>query len=69
MMEDPHQSIFAKTAFGYASYKAIVDDKGQPVDYEFMEVNPAFEILTGLKAADIIGKTVCEVFQIGRAHV
>jgi PAS domain S-box-containing protein len=60
-MENPYQSFFAYTAFGSAFYKAIYDTTGHPVDYEFLDVNPAFENLTGLKPADIIGKTVCEV--------
>jgi len=60
-MENLHQSILTKTSFGYAYYKAIYNEKGHPVDYEFLEVNPAFEILSGLKASDVIGKTVCEV--------
>lgn len=60
-MDNTHQAIFFQTAFGYASYKVIVDENGKPVDYEFLEVNPAFEILTGLKGLDIIGKSVYEV--------
>jgi PAS domain S-box-containing protein len=30
------------------------------VDYRFLEINPAFESLTGLKGEDIVGKTVLE---------
>jgi len=61
MNEETYKSILAKATFGYAYYKAIVDDKGKPVDYEFLEVNTAFEGFTGLKTSEIIGKTVCEV--------
>jgi PAS domain S-box-containing protein len=39
----------------------IYDQNGRPVDYRFLEINPAFEALTGLKGADILGKTVLEV--------
>ncbi|MEW5723100.1 MAG: PAS domain S-box protein, partial [Thermodesulfobacteriota bacterium] len=39
----------------------ICDDEGRPRDYRFLAVNPAFERLTGLKAADVVGKTVREV--------
>jgi len=36
-------------------------DDGKPFDYRFREVNPAFEELTGLKAADLVGHSVREV--------
>jgi C4-dicarboxylate-specific signal transduction histidine kinase len=36
-------------------HRVITDESGQPVDLEFAEVNPAFEIQTGLKIADIVG--------------
>lgn len=62
-MESTHQAIFSQTAFGYAYYKVICNERNQPVDYEFLEVNHAFENLTGIKAVELIGKTVCEVFQ------
>ncbi|MDP3452109.1 MAG: ATP-binding protein [Bacteroidales bacterium] len=61
MNEETYRSILANATFGYAYYKTIFDGKGEPEDYEFLEVNVAFERFTGLKAADVIGKTVCEV--------
>lgn len=60
-MKNIQSSVLSSNAFGYAFYKAITNEEGMPEDYEFLEVNSAFEILTGLKATDIIGKTVCEV--------
>ncbi len=56
-----YRSIIMNAPFGYAFHKIIVDEKGKPVDYEYLEVNGAFERITGLKARDIIGKTVLEV--------
>ncbi|MHA2497214.1 MAG: PAS domain-containing protein, partial [Candidatus Hodarchaeales archaeon] len=46
---------------GFALHEIILDDQGKPCDYRFLEVNPAFEELTGLKISEIIGKTVREV--------
>jgi len=46
---------------GFALHEIICDDSGDPVDYRFLDVNPAFEKLTSLKRADVIGKTVREV--------
>ncbi len=51
-----------KTApFAYAFHELIFDDSGKPADYIFLEVNPAFEKMTGLKEDDIINRTVREV--------
>lgn len=43
---------------GYARHRIILDTKWIPIDYEFLEVNEAFEKCTGLAASHIIGKTV-----------
>ncbi len=45
---------------GVAVHRMIYDGSGKPADYRFLAVNPAFERLTGLKAADLIGRTVRE---------
>ena len=42
----------------FAVHEIICDPAGKPVDYRFLAVNPAFERLTGLQSADIIGKTL-----------
>jgi len=44
--------------FGYAYHRIILDSHKNPVDYEFLEINEEFEKLTGLKAANILGKTI-----------
>ena len=46
---------------GLALHEIVLDEKGGPVDYRFLNVNPAFEAMTGLRAADIIGRSVLEV--------
>ena len=46
---------------GLAVHEIILDETGKAVDYRFLDVNPSFERLTGLKRAAVIGKTVLEV--------
>jgi PAS domain S-box-containing protein/putative nucleotidyltransferase with HDIG domain len=46
---------------GFALHEIICDDAGKPIDYRFVDANPAFEALTGFKRAEIIGRTVREV--------
>jgi PAS domain S-box-containing protein len=56
-----YQQLISRAAFGYAYHKAIFDEQGQVIDYEFVNVNTAFEELTGLNAAALIGRRVTEV--------
>ena len=58
--ENKYQTLFTKMIDGYALHEIICDEAGNPVDYRFLDLNPAFERLTGL-TRDIIGKTVREV--------
>ncbi len=55
-----HQQILQKAPFGYAHHEIILDEKGKPIDYRFLEVNEAFEKLTGLRKNQLIGYTVRE---------
>lgn len=56
-----YKSFVDEAPFGYACHKIVVNDSGEAVDYEFIEVNKAFENMTGLRAKDIIGKCVTAV--------
>jgi PAS domain S-box-containing protein len=58
---DKYQSLFTSMLNGFALHEIICDDNGKPIDYRFLEVNSAFEKLTGLKPQDVIGRTVLEV--------
>ena len=59
--EQNYQTLFNEMLDGFALHEIICDEQGNPIDYRFIAVNPAFERQTGLKAHDIIGKTVLEV--------
>jgi PAS domain S-box-containing protein len=59
--EEKYRSIFNNMNAGFAYHKVIVDDTNKPIDYKYIEANPAFEKLTGLKAEEIIGKKVTEI--------
>ena len=59
--EEKYRLLFNKMIDGFALHEIITDDKGNPVDYKFISINPAFERLTGLRAEKVIGKRVLEV--------
>ncbi|HEY1406767.1 MAG TPA: PAS domain S-box protein, partial [Spirochaetota bacterium] len=54
--EKRYKSLFNTMTEGFALHEIIFDDKGEPSDYRFLEINPAFEKITGLKKEEIIGK-------------
>jgi PAS domain S-box-containing protein len=55
------QLLFDSMTSGFALHQIIRDEKGVPCDYRFLQVNPAFERLTGLSAEKLIGHTVRQV--------
>ncbi len=56
--EERFHSLFKNMLNGFA-YCHMLFDHGDPVDFTYLEVNEAFETLTGLK--DVVGKKVSEV--------
>lgn len=60
--EESLQNIINAMCEGYAIHEIICDEEGNPTNYRFLEVNCAFEQITGLNRKDIIGKTVKDVF-------
>jgi len=59
--ERHYRTLFSTMSEGFALHELISDEQGRPRDYRFLEVNTAFEQATGLKAADLLGRTVREV--------
>ncbi|WP_052507392.1 PAS domain S-box protein [Desulfonatronovibrio magnus] len=60
MKEDSYKRLLQSSPFGYAYHRIVLDDQDRPVDYIFLEVNQAFERLTGLKAENILNKKITE---------
>lgn len=58
---DKYRQLFHISPNGLALHKIVTDDDGDPVDYIFLEINPAFEELTGLKAEDVVGERATQV--------
>jgi PAS domain S-box-containing protein len=59
--EVKYRNLIKNMLTGYALHKIVLDKNKKPVDYIFLEINDAFERLTGLKRKNIIGKRVTEV--------
>lgn len=68
LSEKRYRTLFNTMTEGFALHEIITDDQGRPSDYTFLDVNPAFERLTGLKRQDLIGRRVLEVMPETEPH-
>jgi PAS domain S-box-containing protein len=59
--ENQYRNLISQMSAGFALHEIVRDDHGVLVDYRFIEVNHAFEQLTGIKRDMLVGKTVLEV--------
>ena len=59
--EERYRRLFESMNEGFALHELLYDESGEPCDYRFLDINPAFERQTGLKRQDVIGRTVSEV--------
>lgn len=60
--ESMYRTVFDQLGEGLAVRELVLDDDGKPVDYRYLDVNPAFEEITGLKKEQVIGKTARSLF-------
>ena len=58
--ESRYRSLFDNMLDGFAYCKILLDENNRPTDFVYLEINEAFERLTGLKKEDIVGKQVTE---------
>ncbi|ADY55501.1 diguanylate cyclase and metal dependent phosphohydrolase [Syntrophobotulus glycolicus DSM 8271] len=62
MNQDLYVNILNTLPFGMGYLRLLTDSQGGAEDYLYLEVNPAFEQLTGLRREDILGKKASEIF-------
>ncbi len=59
--EKRYRQLFEASLSGFALHEVITDEEGRPVDLRFLDANPAWERMTGLRRDAVIGRTVREV--------
>jgi signal transduction histidine kinase/ActR/RegA family two-component response regulator len=64
--EQRYQTLFETLIEGFCTIEMIFDAAGKPVDYRFLEINPAFEKQTGMYNAQ--GKLMRELAPDHEAH-
>ena len=57
---DFYKDMIKTAPMAYALHKLELDESGQPADYVFLDMNKAFEQMTGLSHDDVINKRVTE---------
>lgn len=52
-----YRGLFSSMSEGLGLHELIYDADGKAIDYLFLDVNPAFERLTGLSKQEVVGRT------------
>jgi diguanylate cyclase (GGDEF)-like protein len=61
------QGLQETMAEGIALCEVQRDENAEPVDYTFIEINPAFEAISGLGRKGVLGKNSRQVFRLAKA--
>ncbi len=64
--EEKYRTLFDSIDEGFCIIEVLFDDNGNPADYRFLEVNPAFTRQTGI--ADALGRTIRELLPQHEAY-
>jgi len=59
--EERFHALFQTMTEAFVLCKVITDDQGKPVDFLYIDVNPAYEAHVGIPSSEVEGKTVREV--------
>ncbi|MGB9938915.1 PAS domain S-box protein [Methanosarcina sp.] len=60
--EERYRVLFTNMTDGFGLVEVIYDRNGKPYDYRYLELNPAFELILGVKREQLLGRTMLEVF-------
>ncbi len=60
--DDKYRSLFRNMVNGFSCHEIITEQGGLPVDYRFIEINPAFSKMLEISESDIIGQTAKSMF-------
>jgi PAS domain S-box-containing protein len=61
-MDIKYSTIFNNMINGFVLYEVVKDENGAAKDVRYLDINPAFERMMGMKHQDVIGKTLLELF-------
>ncbi|WP_371801633.1 PAS domain S-box protein [Candidatus Lokiarchaeum ossiferum] len=56
-----YQNLFNNMVNGFSYHNVVFDANDEPIDFIYVDVNPAFTILTGRSREEVIGKKLSEI--------
>lgn len=59
--EESYRKLFSQMTEGFALHKIVLGEQGNPINYKTLSMNPAYEKITGVQAAEYINKNITEV--------
>lgn len=65
MQDNIYKNIILNSPSGFAYYKILVDEKDIPIDYEYLEVNPAFEQFFDIDANQLYHEPASKIYLKG----
>lgn len=65
--ENTFRTLFNNMSEGVALHEVIMDAEGKPIDYRFIDVNPAYQRHTGIFSSNVIGRLGTEVYGTEKA--
>lgn len=60
--EKLYRMLFTNMTEGFVLAEVLYDNDDKPYDYRYLKINPAYEIQTGLKREQVLGKSILELF-------
>lgn len=65
--EEKYRTLYSSMNEGVALHEIVYNDLGNPIDYIILDVNPAFETITGLQRSAVVGKKATLAYGINDA--
>jgi PAS domain S-box-containing protein len=59
--EKKYRQLFESMGEGFVLHELIYDERGRPIDYLILEINPAYERITGFRREQVVGRGITEV--------
>jgi PAS domain S-box-containing protein len=60
--EEEYRLLYGSMIEGVGVHEVIYDESGRPVDYVILDVNPAYEAITGWTREEAVGRRVSELY-------
>ena len=64
LSEEHFRTLFNEMSEGVVMHRFVRDEKGNTVNYEFLDVNPQYEAIFNLTREDVIGRLATDVYRV-----